>query len=258
MRKRVTLTYQAATNGLTSKRDLDPYAMVYREGAWLVVGWCHLRKEIRSFRVDRIREAVMAPKPKSPDFERPADFDVKAYATRSPWTFTTEPPEEVQLVLSARGGRGRERGLRPDRGEAPRERSHVHHVRLHEPRVRGEQGPRREGRDPRDARRPPEARGSLAELDAIADDVSGSRRGDRCRVTSRSGCAACCTSCRTSRSTPRACRSTSWRRRSAPIATSCSPISICSRRSARPTAIRANICWSPSTRAACSSISRTG
>jgi proteasome accessory factor B len=101
LHKRVTLTYQAATNGLTSKRDVDPYAMVYREGAWLVVGWCHLRKEIRSFRVDRIREAVMAAKPKSPDFERPADFDVKAYATRSPWTFTSEPPEEVQLVIAA-------------------------------------------------------------------------------------------------------------------------------------------------------------
>ena len=44
----------------------------------------------------------MAPKPKSPDFERPADFDVKAYAQRSPWTFTgTEPAEEVQLALSA-------------------------------------------------------------------------------------------------------------------------------------------------------------
>jgi len=101
MRKRVTLTYQAATNGMVSRRDLDPYAMVYREGAWLVVGWCHLRQEVRSFRVDRIHEAVMAPKPKSPDFERPADFDVKVYATRSPWTFSTEPPEEVQLALSA-------------------------------------------------------------------------------------------------------------------------------------------------------------
>jgi proteasome accessory factor B len=101
LRKRVTLTYQAATNGLVSRRDLDPYAMVYREGAWLVVGWCHLRQEIRSFRVDRIHEAVMAPKPKSPDFERPTDFDVKAYAQRSPWTFTSEPPEEVQLVLTA-------------------------------------------------------------------------------------------------------------------------------------------------------------
>jgi proteasome accessory factor B len=101
--KRVTLTYQTATTGLTSRRDLDPYAMVYREGAWLVVGWCHLRHEVRSFRVDRIREAVMAPKPKSPDFERPINFDVKAYATRSPWTFTSEPPEEVQLAVLAAG-----------------------------------------------------------------------------------------------------------------------------------------------------------
>ncbi len=101
MHKRVTLTYQTATTGMTSRRDLDPYAMVYRESAWLVVGWCHLRHEVRSFRVDRIREAVMAPKPKSPDFERPADFDVKAYATRSPWTFASEPPEEVQLAIAA-------------------------------------------------------------------------------------------------------------------------------------------------------------
>ena len=104
-RKRVTLTYQAAATGMVSKRDVDPYAMVYRDGTWLVVGWCHLRREIRSFRVDRIHEAVMAPKPKSPDFERPADFDVKAYATRSPWTFASqvagEPPEEVQLAFSA-------------------------------------------------------------------------------------------------------------------------------------------------------------
>jgi proteasome accessory factor B len=101
LRKRVSMKYQAATNGMVSTRELDPYAMVYREGAWLVVGWCHMRKEIRSFRVDRIHEAIMAPKPKSPDFERPADFDVKTYATRSPWTFTTEPPEEVQLALYA-------------------------------------------------------------------------------------------------------------------------------------------------------------
>jgi predicted DNA-binding transcriptional regulator YafY len=99
-RKRVTLTYQAAATGIKSKRELDPYALVYREGAWLAVGWCHLRSEVRTFRVDRIHEAVMAPKPKSPDFERPTNFDVKAYAQRSPWTFTSDPPEEVQFALT--------------------------------------------------------------------------------------------------------------------------------------------------------------
>ena len=78
----------------------DPYALIYRESAWLVVGWCHLRREVRTFRVDRIHEAVMAPRPKSPDFERPAEFDVKAYAQRSPWTFNTDPPEEIQLALA--------------------------------------------------------------------------------------------------------------------------------------------------------------
>jgi proteasome accessory factor B len=99
-RKRVTLTYRAAATGLVSRRELDPYALVYRDGAWLAVGWCHLRHEVRTFRVDRINEVVMAPKPKSPDFERPEDFDVKVYAQRSPWTFTTDPLEEVQLALA--------------------------------------------------------------------------------------------------------------------------------------------------------------
>ncbi|TMQ18559.1 MAG: WYL domain-containing protein, partial [Deltaproteobacteria bacterium] len=41
-RKRVTLTYQAHATGMKSRRDIDPYALIYREGAWLVVGWCHL------------------------------------------------------------------------------------------------------------------------------------------------------------------------------------------------------------------------
>ena len=100
-RKRVTMTYQAAGSGSTSRRDVDPYGLVYREGAWYLVGWCHLRREIRSFRVDRIHEATMAPKPKSPDFERPVGFDVRAFVNRSPWTFTTEPVEEVTLELGA-------------------------------------------------------------------------------------------------------------------------------------------------------------
>jgi predicted DNA-binding transcriptional regulator YafY len=100
-RKRVSMTYQAAGSGSTSRRDVDPYGLVYREAAWYLVGWCHLRREIRSFRVDRIHDAAMAPKPKSPDFERPEGFDVRTFINRSPWTFTTEPVEEITLELSA-------------------------------------------------------------------------------------------------------------------------------------------------------------
>ena len=84
-----------------SRRDVDPYGLVYREQAWVLVGWCHLRKEVRSFRVDRMRGVEMAPKPKSPDFDRPTGFDVREHANRSPWTFAIEPAEEVELAFRA-------------------------------------------------------------------------------------------------------------------------------------------------------------
>jgi predicted DNA-binding transcriptional regulator YafY len=98
-RKRVTFRYRAASTGYVQERELDPFGLIYRRGAWLAVGHCHLRKDVRSFRLDRMGEVVLAPRPKSPDFERPENFDIRAYANRSPWTFQPEPSEEVELEI---------------------------------------------------------------------------------------------------------------------------------------------------------------
>jgi proteasome accessory factor B len=98
-RKRVTLRYQSAASGMVQDRDIDPYGLVYRQGTWLVVGHCHLRNDLRSFRLDRIHGLTPAPRPKSPDFERPVGFDARAYASRSPWTFATEAVEIVELEI---------------------------------------------------------------------------------------------------------------------------------------------------------------
>src|SRR5687767_11753077 len=38
-RKRVSVRYQAAATGMVSTREIDPYALVYRDCAWLAVGW---------------------------------------------------------------------------------------------------------------------------------------------------------------------------------------------------------------------------
>ena len=100
-RKRVTLRYRAASTGYVQEREVDPYGLIYRRGAWLLVGYCHLREDVRSFRLDRIGELALAPKPKSPDFERPEGFDVRAYANRSPWTFRPEAVEDVDLEIRA-------------------------------------------------------------------------------------------------------------------------------------------------------------
>ncbi|RDW21945.1 helix-turn-helix transcriptional regulator [Oceanobacillus chungangensis] len=40
-------------------RLLDPYRIIYWNNKWYVIGFCHLRNEIRSFRVDRIKSLVL-------------------------------------------------------------------------------------------------------------------------------------------------------------------------------------------------------
>lgn len=76
--QRVHLRYRAA-NGDDSARDFDPYGLGYRGGRWYVVGHCHLRRGLRSFRLDRVRD--VQPLPAS--FGRPHDFDALAHLTAS-------------------------------------------------------------------------------------------------------------------------------------------------------------------------------
>lgn len=73
-RRRVRMGYQSRVSEVT-QREFDPYGLVYREGRWYVVGFCHLRAGLRSFRLDRVREmrALEAP------FQRPKEFDALAY-----------------------------------------------------------------------------------------------------------------------------------------------------------------------------------
>lgn len=98
-RKRTTLRYVTAAKGEASVREVDPYGLVYKESHWLLVGWCHLRKGVRTFRLDRIASLEVAPKPRTPDFERPPGFDVRRYAARSPWSFENEAPVALELEV---------------------------------------------------------------------------------------------------------------------------------------------------------------
>ena len=66
------------------QRRIDPYGLVHWKGKWYVVAHCHLRLEIRSFRVDRILSAA----PTEDVFSRPEDFSARAYMLRflKPWS----------------------------------------------------------------------------------------------------------------------------------------------------------------------------
>jgi len=91
-RQRVHLRYRAAS-GDDSARDFDPYGLGYRGGRWYVVGHCHLRNGMRSFRLDRVRE--VQPLPAS--FGRPESFDTLAHLAESIATLPRAHAIEVLL-----------------------------------------------------------------------------------------------------------------------------------------------------------------
>jgi predicted DNA-binding transcriptional regulator YafY len=85
----VRIRYRSAQSALT-ERGFDPYGLAFRGGCWYAVGHCHLRKGLRSFRIDRIRSV----RDTGMLFDRPADFDPLAHLTFSvatiPRTFAVE------------------------------------------------------------------------------------------------------------------------------------------------------------------------
>lgn len=54
----VEIEYQTKQEAQARCRIIDPYGIVYWNNNWYVIAYCHLRKEIRCFRVDRIANVV--------------------------------------------------------------------------------------------------------------------------------------------------------------------------------------------------------
>ncbi len=74
-RERLEIDYVSASRHGNERRPIDPYGIVHHAGEWYVVGFCHKRGDVRTFRIDRIA-ALRATGEK---FERPVDFDLEAY-----------------------------------------------------------------------------------------------------------------------------------------------------------------------------------
>lgn len=75
-RKRVGFGYTGAA-GKVSAREVEPWGLFAREGRWYLVAHDPAADGVRVFAVPRIRDlTINTVKPGSPDFSRPADFDI--------------------------------------------------------------------------------------------------------------------------------------------------------------------------------------
>ena len=94
--RRVDMRYRSSNQSAAQPRQVDPYALVYRWGWWYVIGYCHLRQGLRSFRLDRIEELALS----AQVFQAPPDFDIHAYLAAE---FRDQPGITVRLRFAPHG-----------------------------------------------------------------------------------------------------------------------------------------------------------
>ncbi len=86
-RKTILFDYYTMERDDVGTRRVDPYHLLYRGGQFYLLGHSHERDAIRVFRLSRIRGKVGYATKAEHDFQRPADFDPRSYASRIDWQF---------------------------------------------------------------------------------------------------------------------------------------------------------------------------
>jgi len=98
---RVRMRYRSP-QGEETEREFDPYGLAYRAGCWYAVGHCHLRRGLRSFRLDR----VLWVRAGELSFTRPEGFDALEHLRQSlatlPRAFAVEVVLDTDLQTAQR------------------------------------------------------------------------------------------------------------------------------------------------------------
>jgi predicted DNA-binding transcriptional regulator YafY len=99
-RKRVVFRYYAISHDEELERTVDPYGLQIVGDEWYLIGYCHLRDAVRTFRLSRIRSRITHATHAPHDFPPPLDFDLAAYRDRPPWRLGA-PAGEARIRIAA-------------------------------------------------------------------------------------------------------------------------------------------------------------
>jgi predicted DNA-binding transcriptional regulator YafY len=81
----IKFPYYSISRNRQSERTVNPYGLLSDNGSWYVIGQDLDRKDIRTFRVSRIRGDIRFATRRERDFRIPTDFDIDEYRGRAPW-----------------------------------------------------------------------------------------------------------------------------------------------------------------------------
>ncbi|WP_447972563.1 helix-turn-helix transcriptional regulator [Nitrospira sp. Kam-Ns4a] len=92
----VQLRYFSASRGKVTRREADPYRLWYASGGLYLVAYCHLRRDVRLFAVERIRSITLTDHP----YQMPLGFDLEAYVQDALTVMRGGPRIEVELLFN--------------------------------------------------------------------------------------------------------------------------------------------------------------
>jgi proteasome accessory factor C len=81
----IKFPYYSISRNRQSERTVNPYGLLSDNGSWYLIGQDLDRKDIRTFRVSRIRGDIRFATRRERDFRIPGDFDIDVYRGRPPW-----------------------------------------------------------------------------------------------------------------------------------------------------------------------------
>ena len=81
----IKFPYYSISRNRQGERTVNPYGLLSDNGSWYVIGQDLDRKDIRTFRVSRIRGDIRFATRRERDFRIPTDFDIDEYRGRAPW-----------------------------------------------------------------------------------------------------------------------------------------------------------------------------
>jgi predicted DNA-binding transcriptional regulator YafY len=93
-KRQIKITYYSISNDEITKRNIEPIHLMFRGGFWYLIAFCHLRNEIKMFRIDRIKDLQFTDK----IFQVPADFSLASYMGKS-WQVVRGEGETYQVEI---------------------------------------------------------------------------------------------------------------------------------------------------------------
>ncbi|HEX6664630.1 MAG TPA: WYL domain-containing protein [Gaiellaceae bacterium] len=81
----IKFPYYSISRNRQTERTVNPYGLLSDNGSWYLIGQDLDRKDIRTFRVSRIRGDIRFATRRERDFRIPTDFSIEAYRGRPSW-----------------------------------------------------------------------------------------------------------------------------------------------------------------------------